>query len=253
MFQVAFVDLDDTLFSSLHKQGEVIGLEPASLLRDGSIISYASPHQRALTRWLHESDLVVPVTARTVDAFRRVLLEFKGCAVLSHGATVLAPDQTPDQEWARRVDAALVSELQVLAELQQKLQAGYGGPAGLDVRIAGEPGRPAYLMAKSSTKDAALVRLASETLVVPWVAANPAFMHHLNGNNLAVLPPSIGKRAAVAYLIEKFKSSHGDIFIVGAGDSLTDVPFLSLCHAALVPTRSQIWDTLHGVQGATQP
>jgi len=248
MIQVAFVDLDDTLFSSLHKQGEEAGLEPAALLRDGSIISYSSPQQRALTQWIFKSDLVVPVTARTAEAFNRVLLKFNGYAVVSHGATILAPGQTTDHVWTERVDRALETELQVLVVLHQKLEAEHGGEGRLHVRVAGEPGRPAYLMAKNPAKDPAPVHQASEMCVAPWVAANPGYTHHLNGNNLAVLPPSIGKRAAVAYLIEKLKAEHGDIFVVGAGDSLTDAPFLSLCHAALIPTKSQIWGGLQDFQ-----
>lgn len=249
MIQVAFVDLDDTLFSSLHKQEEETGLEPAALLRDGSIVSYSSPQQRALTQWIFESNLVVPVTARTAEAFNRVLLKFNGHAVVSHGATILAPGQTAEHAWAERVDRALETELQVLAVLHQKLEAEHGGEGGLHVRVAGEPGRPAYLMVKNPAKDPVPVRQASEMCVAPWIAANPGFTHHLNGNNLAVLPPSIGKRAAVAYLIEKLKADHGDIFVVGAGDSLTDAPFLTLCHAVLIPTKSQIWHAVQNIQG----
>lgn len=249
MIQVAFVDLDDTLFSSLHKQDESSDLEPAALLKDGSVISYSSPQQRALTKWIGESDFVIPVTARTSEAFNRVLLKFSGYAVVSHGATIITPGQVVDQTWARRVDSALEGEMQVLAGLHRDLEAEHGGENGLHVRFTGEPGRPAYLMAKNPAKDPAPVRCAFESCVKPWVQANTGFIPHINGNNLAVLPPSIGKRAAVAYLIEKFKAEHGDIFIVGAGDSLTDAPFLSLCHAALVPTKSQIWDSVQLIEG----
>lgn len=248
MFQVAFVDLDDTLFSSLHKQGDTDDLVSAAVLRNGSVISYSSPQQRALTRWIHGSDLVVPVTARTADAFNRVVLKFRSYAVLSHGATILAADQVPDQTWAQRVDLSLATELLPLADLRRRLEAEYGCEGDLNVRVAGEPGRPAYLMAKSMAKNPAPVRVASQECVRPWIAANPGYTHHLNGNNLAVLPPSIGKRAAVAYLIEKLTAEHGDLFIVGAGDSLTDAPFLSLCHAAVIPTKSQIWDAVQLIQ-----
>ncbi len=242
MFQVAFVDLDDTLFSSLHKQVDGKHLEPAALLRDGSTISYASPQQLALIRWLRTSDLVVPVTARTTEAFQRVLIKFDGMAIVSHGATILKADGAPEPSWSKTVDEGLERDLRVLQTLVDLLQRERGGPGGLNVRIAGEPGRPAYLMAKDPAKDPDKVASASERCVRPWIAANPGFTHHLNGNNLAVLPPSIGKRAAVTYVIEQLKREHGELFVIGAGDSFTDVPFMSLCDVTLVPTRSQVWN-----------
>src|SRR5687768_4814356 len=71
---IAFVDLDDTLFSSLRKQPpQPSGLEPAALLRNGELISWSNPAQRALLAFLQASAEVIPVTARNVGAFRRVL------------------------------------------------------------------------------------------------------------------------------------------------------------------------------------
>lgn len=249
MFQIAFVDLDDTLFSSLHKQNECTGLESAALLREGTVISFSSPEQRALTSWIQQSDMVVPVTARTSEAFKRVLVKFHSFSVVSHGGTILLADQTPDLAWAHLIDEGLAAEMPALAELQRQLDAEFGGEDGLKIRMAGEPNRPTYLMAKDPGKDPEKVRAASEHCVKPWIQAHPGYMHHLNGNNLAILPPSISKRAAVAYLIQKLRASHGELFVVGAGDSLTDAPFLSLCHAALIPTRSQVWSAVKSLSG----
>lgn len=247
MFQVAFVDLDDTLFSSLHKHEGRTDLRPAALLRDGSVVSYASGEQRALGGWLGKSDLVVPVTARTAEAFRRVLLDFDGYAIVSHGATILGADRSSDVDWEARVDRSLVAELPALYDLLETLRSDPRDGPPLDVRIAGEPGRPAYLMAKDPHKDASTVLRASRRCVEPWIAAHPGYTHHLNGNNLAVLPPAIGKQAAVAYLIDRLQREHGELFVLGAGDSLTDAPFLSLCHAAVIPTRSQLWEAVLAV------
>lgn len=249
MYQVAFVDFDDTLFSSLHKQAGDKPLEPAALLVDGSIISYASPQQLALIRWLRSSDMVIPVTARTVDAFNRVLVKFSGYAVVSHGATILAADGSPDLAWASAVDRGLERDLPVLNALLDHLQREHGGEGGLNVRLTGEPGRPAYLMAKDPGKDPAKVAQAFERCVIPWVSSNAGFTHHINGNNMAVVPPSIGKRAAVAYLIEKLRQQHTDLFTIGAGDSFTDAPFMALCDVALIPTASQLWAGFESVSG----
>lgn len=251
MYQVAFVDFDDTLFSSLHKQSGEKPLEPAALLVDGSVISYASPQQLALIRWLRQSDMVVPVTARTVDAFNRVLVKFSGCAIVSHGATILTADGSPDLAWASAVDRGLERDLPVLNGLLDHLHREHGGAGGLHVRMTGEPGRPAYLMAKDPGKDPSKVARAFERCVIPWVSANAGFTHHINGNNMAVVPPSIGKRAAVAYVIEKLRREHADLFTIGAGDSFTDAPFMSLCDVALVPTASQLWGGFEAVSART--
>ncbi|MCC8535565.1 hypothetical protein ACDH70_14245 [Xanthomonas axonopodis pv. poinsettiicola] len=242
MYQVALVDLDDTLFSSLRKQKDAQALQPAALSVDGGVVSYTSPRQRAFAQWLQRADLVVPVTARTLDTFARVLLRFDGPAIVAHGATIVDAQRQVDPVWAATVHARMQTELPALQQLQQALSAQFG--AALEVSIAGAPQQPAYLVAREPSRDEQVVRRISDEVIAPWVAQHPGYTHHVNGRNLAVLPPCVDKRLAVAYLLESLRRQHGELFVVGAGDSITDLPFLSLCDVAILPTGSQAWAQL---------
>lgn len=251
MFQVAFVDLDDTLFSSLRKQPSHEGLEPAASCVDGRPVSFTSPRQRMLIDWLRRADLVVPVTARTIETFGRVELGFGGPAVVAHGASILDAQGRQDTGWSRHIAGYMQRELPPLLAFKHELEQRHG--AGLEVSIAGAPASPAYLVAREPGRDEARIREVSAQDIAPWVAAHPGYTHHVNGRNLAVLPPCVDKRHAVAHLIERLRAEHGALFCIGAGDSLTDVPFLSLCDVALLPSRSQAWSRLQQVHDEACP
>lgn len=247
---IVLTDLDDTLFSSIRKQGgrsapaEASTLEVAATLRDGRPISYTSSIQRAFIGWLRRADLVVPVTARTTEAFKRVNIRFDGGAVVEHGATILRADHTSCPVWAARVNAALANEWAPLEALHAQMRSALGPQ--YSVRLAGD-GRPVYLMVKHLDGDEAAIRGAFETLVRPWADHHPGYHLHINGNNLAVMPPSISKRAAVAWLICDLRLAHPGACFVGAGDSSTDWSFMDLCDFAIVPQGSQISDVLGAV------
>ncbi len=105
MTPIALVDLDDTLLQTRGKCPPGVELWPAATGRDGQPLSFMTPAQRALFAWLDATTRVVPVTARTLDAFQRVALPFRHGAVLSFGGTVLRPDGQPDLDWHANVDA----------------------------------------------------------------------------------------------------------------------------------------------------
>jgi hydroxymethylpyrimidine pyrophosphatase-like HAD family hydrolase len=244
---IAFVDLDDTLFSSARKQPEPDGLVPAALLRTGAVVSYSNPAQRGLRHMLECAAEVIPVTARSVDGYRRVLLPFAGRAVVSYGATILLPDGQVDGDWAQRVAPHLVRARADLESLVRLVAATYDAArTGLQVRLVSDARDPAYLVVKHVDNDEAMVQEAGLELIGEWLARHPGFTLHINGNNLAVIPPGLGKEAAVAYLIEQERQAHGALFTVGAGDSLTDLDFMRLCDVAIVPGRSQLADALLG-------
>lgn len=237
---LAFVDLDDTLFSSERKQDcPQADLVPAALLRSGDAVSYSSPAQRALLRMLQAADQIIPVTARNIDAYRRVLIAFDGPAIVSHGATVLYPDGSVDPQWrevvAPKLQAAKHELKGLLAHLQEHV-----ADTGLRPRLVFDGEQPVYLVVKHATGDADAVAMLARTVVTNWLGERDDYTLHVNGNNLAVIPPGVGKAAAVSFLLDRERAQHGMPFTIGAGDSLTDLEFLQLCDVALLPGRSQL-------------
>jgi hydroxymethylpyrimidine pyrophosphatase-like HAD family hydrolase len=248
---VAFVDLDDTLFSSLRRQRLAEELVPAATLIDGSVICYTNPAQRALYGMLVAAANVIPVTARNIAAFRRVQLRFKGATICSHGATILRPDGHIDREWGQAMEAPLAAARDALKDfvaMAGRLVDSRGG--SLRTWLVDDGGDPAYAVIKHPAHDHEAIQSLADTAVADWLRANPGFRLHVNGNNLAVLPPGVGKAVAVAHIVTRLRDQGLASVVMGAADSNTDHEFLDQCDIIIMPTRSQLGDSLR--QGVTE-
>ena len=104
---LVFVDLDDTLFQTARKMVEGTPRTIATLDVHRQPNGYMSPVQHSFINWLLASADVVPVTARSVEAYRRVKLLFTEGAICSHGGVMLHPDGSLDQDWHARIAEAL--------------------------------------------------------------------------------------------------------------------------------------------------
>ena len=237
---IALVDLDDTLFQTLGKCPPDIArdrLTPLGFTRDGAPLSFATPRQMRFLAWLAETTLLVPVTARSLDALRRVRIPF-AAAVCAHGGVILDDLGHVDAAWAREIAteaavhaAALASHADAIAA-----EAGRTGTA-VTVRVLTEDGVPLYVLAKHADADAA----ALNRVVDAAVRGLPSgWTDHRNGNNVALMPPYLGKRHAVARLLPGLRAAHPDAPVLGIGDSRTDAPFMALCDYAMMPTGSQL-------------
>lgn len=99
---VALSDLDDTLFQTRRKMVGELAQQPfrtAALDKDLHPRSFMSEEQSMLVDWLLEHAELIPVTARGTEEISRVNIPFRSWSITTHGAVILAPDGTPDQEW----------------------------------------------------------------------------------------------------------------------------------------------------------
>ena len=196
--------------------------------------------QRALYDWLACDAKIVVTTGRSAEAYRRVELRFTGHAICSHGGLILRPDGRPEPGWGERIVAAVAMHRPTFVELFTAIRSRMAR-AGVDARIRAiaENDQDLYLSIKHNQEDAGeLARLAAgiaEELPTGWRLCR-------NDNNLAVLPPFLGKELAVAWFLEELTKQ--DAFAIGFGDSLSDVPFMALCDYALAPSTSQLFSSL---------
>ncbi|MET0580908.1 MAG: hypothetical protein ABWZ08_02925 [Pseudoxanthomonas sp.] len=242
-----FSDLDDTLFSSGRKRTPGPGSQPAALLRNGDVVSYSDGRQRALLDWLMRDAHLVPVTARSVEAYRRVLLSFPGPAIVSFGGVLLDAAGQEDTEWAAHMAQVLAPAAPLLQEACALLQSAIAA-RGLDAwaRVVQEGGLAQYVVAKHREHDAnALAQLDAEVLE-PWLARHPGYRSHQNANNLALLPPGLDKSAALAFLLPRLRQAHGEIVTIGFGDSYSDAAFMALCDYGMTPGGTQLGHRLAG-------
>ena len=228
-----FADLDDTLFTSTHKAPPTDAHVPLAYLRDGAPISYASPKQQAwLAHWLAHA-IVIPVTARNGDAYRRVAIPFAHHAVINYGGIILNPDGTPEPQWLAQSTAQAAQSAARLRALAAGIPS---GREDLNIRIIEDYGIPFYLLIKS-TQGRALDDIAEH---LRGQMRHPGDQLHHNGNNLAILPDWLDKSHAVRWLCDYYRARYGDVLTLGMGDSLIDRAFMCECDYLLCPGGSQI-------------
>jgi len=240
-----FADLDDTLFQTLEKcaaLGPLEALEPAAYYGNGSICSYTTPAQRAFFSFVEKGMTVIPTTARSLDAFSRVSLGFNSYAILNFGGIILQPDGGIDRDWQGRMHGLMLAALPGLRELAARIEdwcahTGYGGRP----RLVEDAGTPFFVVVKDPDKVALNLERVEREVVLPWLAGGGRdYCVHRNGNNLAILPRTLDKAAAVAWVRERLRREHGDIITFGMGDSRSDARFMADCDYAIVPRRTQL-------------
>ncbi|RQQ03525.1 trehalose phosphatase [Burkholderia stagnalis] len=243
---LVLVDLDDTLFQTARKMPDGTPRIPATVDVHGEPNGYMTPVQQAFIGWLLASADVVPVTARSVEAYRRVKLPFTHGAVCSHGGVILHADGTLDQGWHGRMAETLEAFQDRLPALcDATLQIGAALGFSLRGWVAAEHGLRHYVVTKhNESDDAALAAVLAEVRARGLLEG----MHiHANGNNLAFLPDGLAKRVAAQEWLRRDRELNGERPVLGLGDSITDLGFMDLCHMWATPARSQLAKAAEGL------
>ena len=240
MKTITLIDLDDSIFQTLRKCPKGAALTAAAANEKGEAHSFCTERQREFLRFITEGGVVVPVTGRETSSFRRVEMTFSAHAITTFGAVIWTPKQEVEMNWD-----AHISQQNLLFQDGVKdcfdFLSRCARKEKVDARVytISDAGKVLYVNAKHNKKDAQqlsiLVEQVSDWLPCEWT------IHH-NGNNLAVLPPYLGKEKAVTYYLRELAPEHN--LVLGLGDSMSDLPFMGLCDFALTPTSSQIFEAL---------
>ena len=238
METIVFMDLDDSIFQTRRKCREPGPLRVGALGPDGLPLSFLRPSQARLLEQVFKGAAVVPVTARNLESFGRVTLNFEHGAVLNFGGLILSPAGEVDEEWLAETRplcrAARGRLLEALAGAEEL--AGKRG-LGCRIRLISDQGLDFYVLVKT---------LNGRPEELDEIAAlfSEFFCDltlHRNGGILAALPPFLNKARALPYHLEKHLGHLGpDRLVLGFGDSLTDVDFMRLCDYLIIPSGSQL-------------
>ncbi|MBL8485325.1 MAG: hypothetical protein JNJ60_24220 [Rhodocyclaceae bacterium] len=242
MKKLLFADLDDTLFQSERKQVPGADWLPIAYLAGGQPISYANPAQLELLALFQREMILIPVTARNHDAFRRVRIDFPAEAILNYGGIIINADGTPDAAWLQASRAAAAQSLALLQEWMEALERENAAlDAGAHIRLIHDFDTAFYVVAKSRRGDlAALAALAHACREARSAGRLPDVAIHHNHNNLALIPRWLDKQHAVDHLRRRYEAACGEVLTFGMGDSFVDLNFIESCDYQIIPRGSQI-------------
>lgn len=238
----SFCDLDDTLFRSGRKAAADDLARAVAFTSKGLPISFQSREQAALYSWLAASSRLIVTTGRSSKWLSRITLPFNDYAICSFGGVILSPDGEPQPDWYSYIQSEVEKTRADLLALRQVCET-EASRLCFDVRVkvVKDRGLDLHLSIKhnkrSQDETTSLAVLLREQLPAGW-------WMHLNGRNMALCPPFLGKDKAVAWFLDHLAGTYG--LVLGVGDSLSDLSYMGLGHGAVIPVKpkSQIFATL---------
>jgi hydroxymethylpyrimidine pyrophosphatase-like HAD family hydrolase len=244
---IVLTDLDDTFFRNVKKipEGDLDGC--IEIVTDtGDRISVMTRRQAALFSWIRSTCEIIPVTARSLEAFRRINLSFgDSWKIAGNGAVVIRPDGEIDEEWAAIMRTELVAYAGILQEMHDAA-AWRVRAAGLEfvVKRYAEYGHEHCVLFSCEGGD--LSYLADIAGRLRFGLTDDIHIHH-NAGTLAFTAGPVSKKRASEYVLSKIGGlDHRPV--LAFGDSLSDLPFMSLGDFVCAPMGSQISDrTLKGI------
>jgi hypothetical protein len=239
---LVLTDLDDTIFRNVTKIPADERERSIDVVMDtGNRLSVMTPRQASFFEWLRSTCDVVPVTARSLEAFLKIHLSFgDGWKIAGNGAVVINPCGNVDSEWADMISSELSTYAVILQEMyEEALDLVQLKKLEVTVKRYAEYGREHCVLFSCETPSrghldgiAALLRL------------NGADIHiHHNDSVLALTAGPVSKKRAAKYVLSKIEGLENRP-ILAFGDSLTDLPFMSLGDFICAPSKSQISESV---------
>jgi len=231
---LAFADLDGTVISSKRNRWGDDHV-PIAFNERGEATSFTNRQQRALLELLSPAFRLIPTTARDVADFRRVKLPFYDYAICSFGAVILTPAGEVEPTWHKLVsEQAAAARDSILAMVKLAAETAGALKLNVTVELMEDVGLALYVNIKQSQAGDVDRLLAAMRKHLPagWTT-------HFNGNNLAFLPPFLGKEHAVKWFVDNLAGPHS--MRIALGDSHSDLGFMALTHMAIAPVNSQIF------------
>ncbi len=232
MKAILFIDLDDTLFQTKRKNER--GIIKATHHEDIKNISYMTKAQETFIDifFSYPELKIIPVTARNIEQYSRVFLSKHNridSYITSFGTSIVL-NKSIDKDWQNFIKQKYQSiNLNVLLETIKKV-------VNMDlfnITLSDN----SHIVVKNKSKDIEIYQKQNENLKMDILnILDKNYLLHVNSNYLSIIPHFIDKKSAVSYLIDKLSPD----LTIGAGDSLSDYGFMSLCDYKIIPTNSQI-------------
>lgn len=243
---ILFIDLDDTIFQTKRKNQN--GINPVTQHEDPKNISYMTHAQDIFTDiFFSYPDIeIIPVTARNIEQYSRTYLSNNpkiNIFVTCFGANITI-NNTVDPFWENFIKEQYMNLKPELNFVMEKIIK-IANKENFNIHLSEDK----YIVIKNKSKDVNVYTLQNQILkndIIEFL--DDKYFLHFNSNHLSVMPRFIDKKCAVEYLINKYQPQ----LTIGAGDSLSDYNFMSLCNYKIIPHNSQIENLLLSSQKINQ-
>lgn len=233
---VLFSDIDDTLIQTKTKCPNGALLEVGGLDKMGEPLSYITEQQRKLITQFEQHEFI-PVTGRNKSALDRVTIPFNSFKVVDHGAIVLDANDELLADWVTFIDKLSLVWQPILERFNETINT-YIKEHKLSLRchIISDFDFPCYISIKGETEHLARLKSFAEE----FCSLGDNAREHVNGHNMALLPPYACKKKAVEFLKQHYLALEPSTLFIAAGDSSSDLPYMNECHFSIIPSTSQI-------------
>lgn len=183
----------------------------------------------------------VAITARNYDDVKKLNFPFQWDYIItSHGADIIKGDQfihsMIDEE-----TSALIDEAYAILVREESRNDFDLAKSITCVKSGANQEWSSFIEIK--LHDASHADVFIDQYELQYLCVEDLVLHE-NGTTLTILPRNLNKETAFAYLgTEIIKKEDKDAFLIGAGDSDSDLPFMRLCHWCMAPSNSQIIKT----------
>lgn len=239
---LVLTDLDDTLFVNQRKLPEDFSGSFLPVVEDtDDRVSGMTAKQVSFFRWIVATADVVPVTARSLEAFRRISLDFgNGWKIAGNGAVVISPDGEVDRDWKDLISGELADSAD---DLETTAASALAWCREFDVEVT------VKRYSEHGLQHCVLLSHAGDKMNIMDMVAGQMTRHrdmlhvHYNSGVLAFTAMPVSKRRAVEYVMSKIDGLDERV-VLGFGDSLSDMPFMSACDFMGAPAGCQIHNKL---------
>jgi hypothetical protein len=229
-----FADVDDSLITST-RQCPIEGSVVAAIDGEGRVCGWLTPKQKTFLALLGEPVDMVLTTARSSKGVSQLKLPIAGYAICSFGGVILQPDGKPVPAFYQlaAAESACCNE-SLLALGLEVVSLAQADEIDVRVRVVEDMGLKLFLSVKHNQRNLQELHRLRDSISARLPAG---WKLHANGNFIALLPAWLAKEVAVRWFMNNLLPRN--VLTIGIGDSLTDLPFMSLCDIALMPTDAQ--------------
>lgn len=230
-----FTDIDDTLMKTKRKIHNIENLSIGAYSESGEALSYIEPERKIFIDSFLEKHTVIPVTARSYSALKRVELVFKQEKVINFGAHILDENNILLSEWQD-----IISQQQVVMDIIKKVNFIEKNFAIADyVKLIKRTEFDNFIFFNFRNTHLKLEEnVIFAKKLTDFLNNNNIndFYLYITDRDVTMIPSYIKKERAVEFLLKKYKNMTS----IGIGDHKNDYSFMHLCDFSIFPNDSSL-------------